>query len=148
MKYLIPCAMIALSGCSQLESVLSPAPQPAPSVAVTDAPPPPSEAARTVEQFDTTTAEQRAAAAAPSSTGRAIGTAVATLGDPAQPGFWVETALVSAPGMGRITSTETGKSVEVELRPSSGGSARVSLAAWRLLEVPLTDLSEITIFSG
>lgn len=150
MKYVLPFAVLSLSGCAQLgfdanqteTAPRSPLPQ------TSSAPPPPA-AARTVEQFDTTTQAQREAAAAPStSVGQELGSVVATLGDPSQPGFWVETALVTAPGMGRITLLETGQSVEVELRPITDGSARVSLAAWRLLEVPLTDLAEIAVFAG
>ena len=146
MKYVLPFMMLGLMGCAELG--MTPATQPAPTAPETSVAPKPPAAARTVEQFDTTTQAQRDAAAAPSSTGRALGSVVATLGDPSQPGFWVETALVTAPSMGRITSTDTGQSVEVELRPIADGSARVSLAAWRLLEVPLTDLAEITVFAG
>lgn len=146
MKYVLPFAMLGVMGCAELG--LTPATQPAPSAPETTTAPKPPAAARTVEQFDTTTEEQRAAAAAPSTTGRELGSVVATLGDPSQPGFWVETALVTAPGVGRITAVDTGQSVEVELRPIADGSARVSLAAWRLLDVPLTDLAEITVFAG
>lgn len=145
MKYLLPFAILGLGGCAGLG--LTPATQPAPPPETSVAPPPPP-AARTVEQFDTTTEAQRAAASAASSSGRELGTVVATLGDPSQPGFWVETTLVSSPGTGRIELVTTGQSVEVELRPVAQGSARVSLAAWRLLDVALTDLAEITVFAG
>ncbi|CAN0602177.1 unnamed protein product [Ectocarpus sp. 12 AP-2014] len=149
MNYVFPFAALSLLGCGQLGlGPLMQQPEPvAPPTIAGDAPAPPA-AARTVEQFDTTTQEQRAAAAAPSSGGTSLGTVVATLGDPSQPGFWVETDLVSAPTVGRITLVAGGQSVEVELRPSTGGSARLSLAAMRLLEVPLTDLAEIEIFTG
>jgi hypothetical protein len=147
MKYFALLFTFGLMGCAELG--FSPAPKPAPvDTQVGETPPPPPSAARTIEQFDTTTQEQRAAAVAPSSGGRSLGTVVATLGDPSQPGFWVETDLVSAPTTGRITLVSGAQSVEVELRPIAGGSARVSLAAWRLLEVPLTDLAEIELFEG
>ncbi|MEO9824463.1 MAG: hypothetical protein ABJF50_08620 [Paracoccaceae bacterium] len=151
MKYILPLVTLPLMGCAQLGLPMQNEPvatAPAPAATDSTAAPPPPQAARTVEQFDTTTAEQRAAAAAPASGGASLGTAVASLGDPSQPGFWVETDLVSAVGSGRITLIASGQSVEVELRPIGGGSARVSLAAWRLLEVPLTDLAEIEIFLG
>ena len=146
MRYLSFLLTFGLMACAQFELV--PAPTPAPANTQTNAAPPPPPAARTVEQFDTTTEEQRIAAATPSSGGQSLGTAVATLGDPSQPGFWVETDLVSTPTMGRITLVSGTQSVEVELRPIGTGSARVSLAAWRLLEVPLTELAEIEVFAG
>lgn len=147
MKYVVILSSFALLGCAQFEmpSAFEPAPADAP---VGAAPPPPPQEARTVEQFDTTTQEQRAAAVAPSSGGQSLGTVVATLGDPAQPGFWVETDLVSATTSGRISLVSGNQSVEVELRPTAGGSARISLAAWRLLDVPLTDFAEVEVFAG
>lgn len=113
--------------------------------------PPPSAAARTVEQFDTTTAAERVEAAeapAPSTQAR-LGTTVASLGNPADPGFWAETPLVSAPRPGRLEYNATGKSVLVELRPSGGAAGsgtRVSLPALRVLEAPLTALPELVVF--
>ena len=109
------------------------------------APAPPANA-RTVEQFDTTTKAERVAAAAPSSGGSRLGKTVASLGDAATPGFWVETSLVDAVTPGRVENTANGKSVEVELRPMEG-SSRVSLAALRVLEAPLTDLVTIAVYS-
>ena len=145
MKYVFPVLALGLLGCTELG--LDPAPKPAPEAASqpTSAAPPPPPAARTVEQFDTTTQAQRAAASEPASGGRSLGTVVASLGDPSTPGFWIETSLVKDAAKGRIMATQTGQSVEVELRPTDG-SARVSLAAWRLLEVPLTALAEVEVF--
>lgn len=146
MKYVLPAFVLALSACTELAIAPAPKPQAAPQTA--DAVPPPPAAARTVEQFDTTTAAQRAAASQPASGGTALGTAVASLGDPSQPGFWMETSLVSDVGSGRVTAVDTGQSVEVELRPLAEGSARVSLPAWRLLGVPLTELAEVEVFAN
>ncbi|WP_121629986.1 hypothetical protein [Tropicibacter alexandrii] len=110
--------------------------------------PVPTAAARTAEQFDTTNAEERAEAAAPAAGGeRLLGTTVVSLGDPTQPGFWLETPLVSATEQGRVVYPVTGKSAQVELRPSETGS-RISLAAMRLIEAPLTDLPEVEVYSG
>ena len=105
--------------------------------------------ARTAEQFDTTSVEERAAAAAApvESAERLLGSVVVSLGDPTQPGFWLETPLVSAPGKGRVVFPVTGKSAQVDLRPSETGS-RISLAAMRLIEAPLTDLPEVEVYSG
>jgi len=111
-----------------------------------DGPPPPPATARTVEQFDTTTEEERAAAAAPVSGGRSLGTTVATLGNAADPGFWLETSLVTEIATGRLVNPVNGKEVEVQLRPFDGGSSRISLAALRLLEAPLTELVTLEVF--
>ncbi|MBM2322370.1 MULTISPECIES: hypothetical protein [Marivita] len=106
--------------------------------------------ARTVDEFDTTTAEERAAAVAPTaaSAEQALGSTVVSLGSPAQPGFWLETSLVSAPAKGRVLYPATGESVQVDLIPIDGGGSRLSLPAMRLIGVPLTDLAEVQVFSG
>lgn len=109
--------------------------------------------ARTAEQFDTTTAEQRAAAlAAPAAAKESkLGSSIASLGDPASPGFWLETPLVSKVQQGRVVHPKSGASVQVELRPisgSAGSGSRISLPAMRLLGVPLTDLAEIEVFGS
>ena len=59
----------------------------------------------------------------------------------------METPLVAELVMGRVE--HDGNSVNVELRPSggeSGSGSQISLAAMRLLEVPLTDLPEILVY--
>jgi hypothetical protein len=142
--------MIPLAACGQLARTPGAEAPPGP-VPVTNealAAPPPPRSARTVEQFDTTTEAQRQAAAAPASGGRLLGTTVASLGDPARPGFWIMTSLAKAPGAGRLVYPVTGKSVEVELLPLETGSSRVSLAALRLLEAPLTDLPVLEVYAN
>lgn len=114
------------------------------------APEPPA-TARTVDEFDTTSAEERAAAAAPAQGGGGalLGTSVASLGDPARPGFWLETPLVSAETQGRVAYG--GKWAQVTLIPIDGpatGGSRISLAAMRLLGAPLTDLPTVEVYSG
>lgn len=133
--------LVACAPVTQLE----PVPESSDTTETVGAPPPPANA-RTIEQFDTTTEAERAAAASPSSGGTRLGETVATLGDAATPGFWVETPLVSDVTSGRVVNTGNGKSVEVELRPVDGGSSRVSLAALRLLEAPLTELVTLEVF--
>ena len=106
----------------------------------------------TAEQFDTTTEAERAAALAGPSGGEArVGRTVATLGNPADPGFWLETPLVASPRQGRVVSVATGESVQVELRPiegDPGAGSRISLPALRLLGVGLTGLHELDVFAG
>ena len=84
-------------------------------------PPPPK--ARTVEQFDTTTAEDRAAAVAkPEPAGETkLGTTIATLGSPADPGIWIKTPLVTELVMGRAVYGANGRSVNLELAPVGWG---------------------------
>ena len=113
------------------------------------------EAPRTVEDFDTTTEAERAvataAAAAPSETEeRALGTTIATLGDPAEPGLWLATPLVAETGPGRLVYPESGESVLVELRPIGGpatAGSRISLPAIRLLGAPIAGLPEIEVYA-
>ena len=108
--------------------------------------------ARTEEQFDTTSAEERAAASAPSAGGESkLGTTVVSLGDPAKPGFWLETPLVSAEQEGRVVFPGSGKSAQVTLTPIDGpatAGSRISLAAMRLIEAPLTDLPTVEVYAG
>jgi hypothetical protein len=122
----------------------APAPEP---LAVAPLPKP---TARSAEEFDTTTPEQRAAAAEapPAASETRLGTTIASLGDPTDPGFWVKTPLVAAPARGRAEAGN-GRSVQVELIPSggdAGAGSQISLPALRLLELPLTDLPELVLF--
>jgi hypothetical protein len=114
------------------------------------APPPPPPNARTVDQFDTTTQEQRAAAVAVVEPAGAqpLGTTIATLGPPTEPGIWLKTPLVTTTTQGR--AEYQGKSINLELRPSGGAAgsgSQISLAAMRLIGAPLTSLPELTVFA-
>lgn len=117
--------------------------------AVTPAPP---ATAATADEFDTTTEAERAAARSTAPVGeQELGRTVASLGNPADPGFWLETPLVSEVRQGRVVYAPTGNSVAVELRPISGpatAGSRVSLPALRLLGAPLTGLPELTVYAG
>ncbi len=158
MKILILIPVLALAAC---DAMMTPASQGAPTaipaaagtttaapMAVTPPPPRPPAAARTVEEFDTTTAADKAAALAvqvdtPSAT---LGTTLATLGPPAEPGIWLQTPLVTAVTPGRVTYQ--GKDANVELRPSGGAAgsgSQMSLAAMRLLDIPLTAIAEVSV---
>ena len=106
----------------------------------------------TAEQFDTTTEAERQAALARAPRGeRELGRTIASLGNPAEPGFWLETPLVTQVTHGRVVYPLTGNSVAVELRPiaaAPGAGSRISLPAIRLLGAPLTGLPELTVYAG
>jgi len=167
------CGLFAVSACAQMPAFLRPAAAPPPEASapldatglaqpgeaalpesvreVVSAPPPP-RAARTAEQFDTTTPEQRAAArTTPADAGETrLGETVGALGDPTQPGFWIKSPLVKTAGSGRLENPSTGKSAVVELIPLDGpasGGSQVSLAALRLLDAPITDLTTLIVFA-
>jgi hypothetical protein len=110
---------------------------------------PPPAGARTAAAFDTTTQAERAAAqAAPASGTRALGTTIASLGSPAEPGFWLRTALVTAITPGVVIHTPTGARLRLELRPSggvAGSGSQLSLPAFRAMNLPLTGLPELQV---
>ena len=112
--------------------------------------------ARTVAQFDTTTvaeknaAEAEAKAAQKSGDGRLLGRTVASLGDPGDPGLWIKTPLVKAPAKGRVVYPVNGKGVQLDLLPIDGpetAGSRLSLAAFRVIEAPLTELPEVDVYA-
>jgi hypothetical protein len=108
-------------------------------------------APRSAEDFDVTTAQERKAAAdaVPAPGAKRLCTTIASLGNPAEQGFWIKTPLVQGATKGRIEYPATGKSVEVDLIPLGGpatGGSQVSLAAMRLLGAPLTALPELVVF--
>lgn len=109
--------------------------------------------AQTAEQFDTTTAQERAAAVQAAQDGggdKDLGTTIASLGAVSEPGIWMKTPLVSAPGQGRVEYPEKGTSVAVDLIPldaEPGSGSQLSLAAMRLLEADLTGLPEVKVFT-
>jgi len=111
--------------------------------------PPPASGAQSVEALDTTTPEQRAAAAAPGAAPKQVlGKTVATLGSPTEPGLWLKTPLVEREQQGRVRNPANGKSSLVTLIPIDGpktAGSRMSLAALRLIEASLTDLTEVEV---
>ncbi|WP_300547392.1 hypothetical protein [Roseovarius sp.] len=111
---------------------------------------PPAGGPQTAAAFDTTTPQERAEAAAVAAkpAARDLGVTIASLGAPTEPGFWLKTPLVSAAAKGRVDYPANGKSVAVDLIPldgPEGAGSRMSLAAFRLLEAPLTGLPEVRV---
>jgi len=112
----------------------------------------PPSGARTAEAFDTTTEEERVAAveAAQNETrATLLGTTIASLGAPSEPGIWMKTPLVDGPAKGRVDDPASGGSVAVDLMPLDaprGAGSQLSLAAMRLLGVGLTELPEVQVY--
>lgn len=151
---LAPFALAALlGGCSSLPflarpEAVAPVAAPvaeAPVIAVAPAPP---AGAKTAAALDTTSAADKAAALAPPEKpagAQALGSTAVALGNVTEPGFWLRSSLVSAPGKGRVV-TASGGTLSVDLLPGSG-AAQLSLSAFRALNLPLTGLPEVTIFA-
>jgi len=153
---LIPLTLCALllAGCAELGLTPTSAPQArAPATAPqTSTRPPLTGAPRTVDDFDRVTEDERQAAVAPApAAAGSIGTTVASLGDPARAGFWMETPLVSTPTKGSVLYRPTGRRLNVDLIPIAGppsGGSRLSLSAMRMLDAPLTGLPQVDVFKN
>jgi hypothetical protein len=143
-------ASLVLSGCALFQREAAPVAAPTPpAIAAPPANPGVLGAAgQSAAALDQSTADDIAAAtAAPEPAGeRELGQTVVALGSPAEQGFWIKSALVAAPGKGRVV-TASGASVNVDLIPGTGG-ALLSLAAFRQLGLSLTDLPEVTVFAN
>lgn len=150
---LVALLLPALAGCDRLRreaplgawqeaapAAVTPQARPVAGAAAVLAP----QGARTAAAFDRTTPAERAAAVAAPATGAPLGQVVVSLGNPAEPGFWLRSSLVSAPRPGTVRLA-SGASVQVDLLPPSGGAAQLSLAAYRALGLGLTDLPQVTV---
>jgi len=103
---------------------------------------------RSVEALDATTEEEVAEARrVPARPGQSLGQVVGSLGSIAEGGFWLKTPLVAEEMPGRVVVLETGAAVNVTLRPDGGGGHRLSLAAMRALDLPLTALPDVEVFA-
>ena len=80
---------------------------------------------------------------------RVLGTTIASLGSPAEPGLWLKTPLVASLKAGQ--AEYQGRTITLELRPSGGATgsgSQISLAAMRLIGAPLTSLPELTVLAA
>jgi hypothetical protein len=156
MKHLVLAAVLAtgLGGCAALQTggpdagaITDPAAaQPATDFAPAAAGVALGAGSASASALDTTTSAEKAAAlAAPAPAGeRLLGTAVVALGPPAETGLWLSSALVTQVAQGRVV-TASGQSLALELRPGTG-AALLSLAAFRALQLSLTELPEVTVY--
>ncbi len=77
------------------------------------------------------------------------GFTVASLGDAAEPGLWIETPLVDRERVATVVAPD-GTTVEVTARPSGGAQgsgSRLSLAAFQALGLDLTGLPTVTVIA-
>ncbi len=79
-----------------------------------------------------------------------LGRTLASLGDPSRPGLWLRTGLVDTARKGTVTLANDDAQVAVELRPADtapGAGSQMSLAAFRALGVPLTELVAVRVMA-
>jgi hypothetical protein len=148
------------AGCAQLPNPFArgpaasvePAPLPRPTEAVASsvAPPtaPPAAVASAPEALDTVSEAEKQAAreVAATASDTALGQVTVALGDPADPGLWVKSDLVSSERPGTVR-TGGGEAIAVTLRPlgAGDGGAQISLSALQALGLPLTGLHPVTL---
>ncbi|MDB6454333.1 hypothetical protein [Falsirhodobacter sp. 20TX0035] len=139
--------LLILASCSQVPNPFRTKAAPAPVPAAAPAAAIGQSAARPAESLDLTSEaeRQRALATTPDPGAKALGEAVVTLGNAAEPGFWLRSSLVKSVGKGRVEVN--GKSVAVDLLPGAG-SAQLSLAGYRALDLPLTALPQVTVYAN
>ena len=104
---------------------------------------PPTEAVEIVELDDAVVSDENES----DSTLSGSVSTIAGLGDPTQPGLWMETPLVATQQMARVRSA-TGAEVTLSLRPIEGevgAGSRLSIDAMRALGAPLTELVELQV---
>ncbi|GHE05012.1 hypothetical protein U879_02680 [Defluviimonas sp. 20V17] len=141
--YIVLTCAAALAGCTAL-----PRHEAAPARIVRGPLGPAAAAAPAALDHSTQAQRQAALAAGPSGAMHRLGESVASLGDPARPGFWLRTPLVKAPRKGRVALG--GKSLKVDLLPGNGpgtSGSQLSLAAYRALGLNLTALPKITVYA-
>ena len=104
--------------------------------------------AQSAASLDQTTPAEKAIATGtpPQGSERDLGGVVVALGSPAEQGFWLRSALVTATGKGRVV-TAAGQSVNVDLQPGTG-AALLSLAAYRALGLGLTELPKVQVYAN
>ncbi|NBB98724.1 MAG: D-galactarate dehydratase [Alphaproteobacteria bacterium] len=109
------------------------------------------QAGRSADALDTTTPRERAQAQSPANgDGARLGETLASLGRPTEQGFWLRTGLVTRVTQGRVERADGAGAVRVELRPSGnapGAGSQLSLAAFRALQAPLTELLPLQVFA-
>ena len=103
---------------------------------------------RDTDEADAEDETELAALAAPGRGGE-LGETIASLGSPAESGAWLRTPMVSSPQSGRVVDEESGRELDVELRPSGGvpgTGSRLSLEGYQALGINPTELPRLRVF--
>ncbi len=80
---------------------------------------------------------------------RDLGNTVAGLGMIDKTGFWLQTPLVKSKVEGRVVYLKTGNSINLILIPNgavAGSGSQISIAAMKVLGIPIVDLAELRVF--
>ncbi len=78
-----------------------------------------------------------------------LGETIASLGSPSEGGAWLRTPMVGSPQSGRVVDEESGRELDVELRPSGGvpgTGSRLSLEGYQALGINPTELPRLRVF--
>lgn len=147
--FVAPLALgLLLAGCGgglSLPGLRSAAPEPAAVVPVTAQPP----GAETPRPMARPGDAQADGAPGPAATG-VLGSTIASLGSPSDPGLWLLTPLIDSPRPGRVRVLASGAELRLELRPSGGApgsGSQLSMAAYQGLGLPLTALPELAVIA-
>ncbi|MEX0284742.1 MAG: hypothetical protein AB3N23_09035 [Paracoccaceae bacterium] len=141
MRYVSVLSFVLLAGCSQVSGLTDRLLKPgAPAEEVAGEPLAAPLEVEPVEDVDT------GETPVPVATGGGSATTIASLGDPARQGAWMETPLVTAEQAGQVHYKDKG--INVTLIPSggpAGGGSRLSVEAMQALGLPLTELTEVKV---
>jgi len=80
---------------------------------------------------------------------RDLGNTVAGLGMIDKTGFWLQTPLVKSHVEGRVVYLKTGSSINLTLIPNgavAGSGSQISIAAMKVLGIPIVELAELGVF--
>ncbi len=104
---------------------------------------------QSADALDRSTEAERIAALVPAAAGgRELGETLASLGGVSEAGMWLRTGLVREVTLGQVTLRDGSATLQVELRPSGaapGAGSQLSLAAFRALDLPLTQLVRLRV---
>lgn len=80
---------------------------------------------------------------------RDLGKTIASLGLIDETGFWLQTPLVQGEVEGRVVYLKTETSINLRLIPNgaaAGSGSQISIAAMKVLGIPIVDLAELQVF--
>lgn len=151
MRPLLPCAALLLIAACSVPFLSDDEPTPADTAtaAQEDDPRPEPRADDDDDAEDAADDETDLAALATPGRGGELGETIASLGSPAESGAWLRTPMVASPQSGRVVAEDSGREIEVELRPSGGvpgTGSRLSLEGYQSLGINPTELPRLRVF--